>query len=142
LGTTLNSGVSLIFQIITISQPEYYLLESTMKNTILRTLIGAILLALAAGVVVAIIGLMLEWKTSIQFSNGFFWAGAILILIGVVSYQGYSQRTVDGPPEHLDPAERSNLWAADTFRGKNIMTFLGASGLLLFGMSFLIGRLF
>ena len=42
---------------------------------------------------------------------------------------------MNGPPVYLDPAERSNLWAADTFRGKNLMAFLGISGLLLFGLS-------
>ena len=64
-----------------------------MKNTILRILISAILFALISCIVVTIIGLMLGWKTSTQFSDGFFWAGAIMIFIGFVSYQGYSQRT-------------------------------------------------
>ncbi len=113
-----------------------------MKNTILRILIGAILLSLISGIVVAIIGSMLGWKTSIQFSDGFFWAGVILIAIGVISYQGYSRRTSEGPAVSLDPADRANLWAADTFRGKNLLAFFGISGLLLFGGAFLVGRLF
>jgi hypothetical protein len=113
-----------------------------MKNTIRRILIGAILFALISGVVVTIIGLMVGWKTSTQFSNGFFWAGAIMILIGFVSYWGYSQRTIDGLSDYLDPAERSKLWAVDTFRGKNLLAFLGISGLLLFGLSLLVARLF
>ena len=113
-----------------------------MKNTSLRILISAILFSLMSGIVVSIIGLMLGWKTSTQFSDGFFLAGVIMIAIGLISYQGYSQRSIDGPPVHLDPAERSNLWAADTFHGKNLMAFFGISGLLLFGLSFLVGRLF
>lgn len=113
-----------------------------MKNTILRSLIGASLFALIACIGVTILGLMLGWKTSIQFSNGLFWAGALMILIGFVSYQGYSQRTREESMVSLDPAERSNLLAADTFRGKNIMAFLGISGLLLFGLSLLVGKLF
>jgi hypothetical protein len=120
-----------------------------MKNTILRILISAILFSLMSGIVVAIIGLMLGWKTSTQFSDGFFWAGAIMIAIGLISFQGYSQRTSSTPsvmpPVYSDPAERSNLWVADTFHGKNLMAFLGISGLLLFGLSFLtilVGRLF
>ena len=120
-------------------------MESAMKNTIRRILIGAILFSLISGIVVSIIGLMLGWKTSTQFSDGFFWAGAIMIFIGLISFQGYSQRTSDGPPDYLDPAERSSLWAADTFHGKNLMAFLGISGLLLFGLSFLttlVGRRF
>jgi len=125
-----------------ISQPEYNLMESAMKNTILRILISAILFSLISGIVVSIIGLMLGWKTSTQFSNGFFWAGVIMISIGFISFQGYRQRTIDWPPVHSDPAERSNLWAADTFRGKNLVAVFGISGLLLFGLSFLILRLF
>ena len=113
-----------------------------MKNTILRILISAFLFSLISGIVVSIIGLMLGWKTSTQFSDGFFWAGAIMIIIGFVSYQGYSQRTMDGPPDYLDPAERSKLWTADTYRGKNLMAIFGISGLLLFGLSFLVLRLF
>ncbi|UCE00276.1 MAG: hypothetical protein JSV42_06005 [Chloroflexota bacterium] len=113
-----------------------------MKNPILRTLVSAILLALISVIVVSIIGLILGWKTSTQFSNGFFWAGAILISIGFISFQGYRQRTNEWPPVHLDPAERSSLWTADTFRGQNLMVTCGICGVLLFGLSFLILRLF
>ena len=112
-----------------------------MRNTILRILIRAILLALISGIVVSIIGLMQGWKTY-QFSDGFFWAGAIMILIGFVSLRGYSQRTMDWPPVHLDPADRASLWAADSFRGRVLTAVFGISGLLLFGLSFLVLRLF
>ena len=113
-----------------------------MKNPILRILISAILFSLLAGLVVAIIGFLLGWKSSTQFSDGFFVAGVLLIAIGLFSFQGYGQRSMDGPPVYLDPADRSKLWAADTFRGKNLMAFFGISGLLLFGLAFLVGRLF
>ena len=113
-----------------------------MKNTILRILISAILFSLISGIVVSIIGLMLGWKTYTQFSDGFFWAGAIMIFIGLISFQGYRQSTNDGPSVYLDPADRSNLWAADTSHGKNLMAVFGISGLLLFGLSFLVLRLF
>ena len=66
-----------------------------MKNPIWRILISAILFSLISGSVVAIIGLMLRWKTYTQFSNGFFVAGVIMILIGFISFQGYSQRATD-----------------------------------------------
>ena len=58
-------------------------MDSAMKNTIPRILISASLLSLIAGIVVTIIGLVLGWKTSIQFSDGFFWAGALMIFIGL-----------------------------------------------------------
>jgi hypothetical protein len=113
-----------------------------MKNTIRRILISAILFSLISGIVVSIIGLMLGWKTSAQFSDGFFWAGFIMIAVGFISFQGYSRRTNDGPSVYVDPADHSNLWAADTFHGKNLMAFLGISGLLLLGLALLVGRLF
>jgi hypothetical protein len=117
-------------------------MESVMKNTILRILISAILLSLISGIVVSIIGLILGWKTTTQFSDGFFLAGVIMISIGFISFQGYRQRTTDRLPLYLDPAKLSNFWDADTFRGKNIMVLFGISGLLLFGFSFLISMLF
>jgi hypothetical protein len=113
-----------------------------MKNTIRRILIGAILLAFTSGIVVVIIGLTLGWKTSAQFSDGFFWAGALMIFVGLINYQGYSQRPREESMVSLDLAERSNLWTADTFRGKNLMAAFGISGLLLFGLSLLILKLF
>ena len=119
-----------------------------MKNPILRILISAILFSLISGIIVAIIGLMLGWKTSTQFSDGFFWAGAIVISIGFVNLLGmFSQRTVSGlqysqSAVHLDMAERYKIWETDILHGYNLLAFLGTSGLLLFGLAILVGRLF
>jgi len=113
-----------------------------MKNTILRILIGAILFSLISGIVVLIIGSMRGWKTSTQFSDGFFWAGVVMIAIGFISFRGYSLGTINWPPVHLDPSDRAKLWVADAFRGKTLMAVFGISGLLLFGLSFLVSRLF
>ena len=122
-----------------------------MKNTILRILISAILFSLISGIVVAIIGLMRGWKAFTQFSDGFFWAGAIVISIGFVNLLGmFSQRTVSGlqysqSAVHLDAAERFKIWEADILHGYNLMAFLGISGLLLLGLAgltILVGRLF
>ena len=112
-----------------------------MKNTILRVLIGAIFFSLISGIVVSIIGIMHGWKAT-QFSDGFFWAGAIMILIGFVSFQGYNQRTTVWPPVPLDPPDRAKLWAADIFHGGILVAVFGISGLLLFGLSILVSRLF
>jgi hypothetical protein len=117
-------------------------MESAMKNTILRILIGAILFSLISGIVVSIIGLRLGWKASIQFSDGFFWAGAIMFLIGFISFRGYSQRATTWPPAYMDPADSAKLWVADAFHGKILLAVFGISGLLLFGLSFLVSRLF
>jgi hypothetical protein len=126
-------------------------MEDAMRNRILRILISAILFSLLAGIVVVIAGFILGWKTSTQFSDGFFWAGAIVISIGFVNLMGmFSQRTVAGlqysqSAVHLDAGERFKIWEADILRGYNLLAFLGISGLLLFGLSvlaLLIGRLF
>jgi hypothetical protein len=123
-------------------------MESAMKNTILRILIGAIRVSLISGFVVSVIGLMLRWKTSTQFSDGFFLAGIIMVAIAFVNAMGrvnqpnitYSQSALSS-----DRDERFKLWTADTFHGYNILAFLGISGLLLFGLAglaLLVGRLF
>jgi uncharacterized membrane protein len=113
-----------------------------MKHQILRILIKASLVSLIVGSLVVIIGLTREWKTPAEFSNGFFFAGAILIFIGLISYMGYSRGSLDAPAGHLDPAERSDLAVEDTSRGKRLMIFFTIPGVLLFGLSLLIARLF
>jgi hypothetical protein len=112
-----------------------------MKIPILRILTSAILFSLTSGIIVSIIGLMHGWKTSTQFSDGFFWAGAIIISLGFVNLLGLlSQRTVSGlkysqSAVHLDIAERSKIWESDILRGYNLLAILGISGLLLFGLA-------
>jgi hypothetical protein len=122
-----------------------------MKNPIVRILIRAILFSLILGVAITIIGLLRGWRTGTQFSDGFFWAGAILISIGFLNLRGaLSQRTVSGLQNsqsavHLDMAERFRIWEADAARGYNLLAFLGASGVLLLGLAglaILLGRLF
>ena len=122
-----------------------------MKNPVLRILISAILFSLLSGLVVSIIGLMLGWKTSTQFSDGFFWAGAIVISIGFVNLLGtFSQRTASATQYsrsavRLDMAELYKIWEADNLHGYHLLAFLGISGLLLFGLAglaILVGRLF
>lgn len=120
-----------------------------MKNPIVRVLIRAMLFALVCGIVIAIVGWRSGWQTYIQFSDAFFLTGGALISIGLLNLMGtFTQRTVAGLPYsqsavHLDAAERFKIWEADTLRGRNLLIFLGTSGLLLFGLSalaILIGR--
>jgi hypothetical protein len=119
-----------------------------MKNPIVHMLIKAALFSLLSGGVILIAGLALGWKTATQFSDGFFWAGAILISLGLLSVMG--RYTTAGGTQYsqamarLDPAERSSRWAEDTVQSHNILAFLGMSGLLLLGLSglaILIGNL-
>jgi hypothetical protein len=114
-----------------------------------RFLIRVILFSLLSGVVVLIIGFVRGWNTAAQFSDGFFYAGALMMCIGALSVIGGNQRPASEPythsGEHLSAAERSSLWAKDLLRNYNVVSFLGLSGLLQFGLSglaLLIGRLF
>jgi hypothetical protein len=123
-------------------------MENAIKNTIMRILISAILFSLISGIVVSITGLMLGWKTSTQFSDGFFWAGAIMISLGVLNIMGGRNQPTSGLQTsqsvvHLDKDEQFKLWAAYTLHGYNLLAFLGTSGLLLFGLAglaLLVGR--
>jgi hypothetical protein len=115
-------------------------MENAMKNTILRILISAILFSLISGIVVSIIGLILGWKTSTQFSDGFFWAGAIMISLGVLNIIGGRNQPTSGLQTSqsaipLDKDEQFKLWEASTLHGNNLLAFLGASGLLMFGLA-------
>jgi hypothetical protein len=126
----------------TVSPLERSAMRKAAIRAILHTLAGALLLSLISGTGVWLASLMLGWETAAQLSDGFFWTGALMIVFGFVSYQGYRQRSLSWPTTFLDPTERSNLWTADTFRGQNLMLIFGISGLLLLGFSFLVVRLF
>ena len=121
-----------------------------MKNLVLRILIKAILLSLIAAIVVTMIGLILGWKTSTQFSDGFTWAGGILSVIAFLNVYGMRNQDVGAgrqysPVNNLKEAEGFRLWTADTLRGYNLLAVLGTSALLLFGMAglaIMVGGLF
>lgn len=113
-----------------------------MKKNILHILIYILLVALISTMAVLAIGFLLGWNSSIQFSDGFFGAGAILIIFGFVSFQGYGYHTGSWPPVRMETGDRAKLWAADAFRGRRLMAIFGISGLLMFGLSILVMRLF
>jgi hypothetical protein len=113
-----------------------------MKNPILRTLISAILFSLVSCIVISTIGLILRWNSSAQFSDGFFWVGFLLVIIWLVTFQGYSHPTMEWPLVRLTSAGTANLWEVDSFHGNRIMTIFGIAGLLMFGMSILVMMLF
>ncbi len=126
-------------------------MENVKKSPILRVLTSAVVFSVISGIIVAIIGIILGWKTSTQFSDGFFWAGAILISLGFLSALGrmnqgtISEKQYRQSGDHADMAERSKQWAADISKGHNILAFLGTTGLLVFGMSalaILAGKVF
>lgn len=121
-----------------------------MKNSILRILVSATILALLCSFAVTIIGIKRGWTTAVQFSDGFFWAGVIVFSIGFLNLMGMrSQRTLAGLPYNqsavrMDMEERYRIWEADLFRGYKLLSLLGVSAIELFslsGLAILIGRL-
>ena len=125
-------------------------MKNTLKNTFLRVLISAILFSLISGILVSIFGLIAGWKTSIQFSNGFFEAGGVMLAIGFLAGFGMrnqigNARQPNSQPEANSTDEGFGLWVREILRGNNILFFLGISGLLLFGLAelaYLAGSLF
>jgi hypothetical protein len=53
---------------------------------ILRLLAITFALACVIGLVILLIGWLLHWNSTTQWSNGFFGAGAILIVFGLLTY--------------------------------------------------------
>jgi hypothetical protein len=98
--------------------------------------------------VTALVGWLLHWNTTTQFSNGFFGAGAILIVLGLFSVVGgfgmrsdfkmlYSQSAGD-----MNTLERSRRWIADMAQGYAFFSFLLLTGLFLIGFAILIPNVF
>jgi hypothetical protein len=121
--------------------------EKVMNKT-LRLLATTLVLACALGIITAAIGWLLHWNTPTQFSNGFFGAGAILIVLGVLSVMGgygmrsdfkllYSQSAGD-----MNTLERSKRWIADMAQGYGAFVFLLLAGVYLVGFAILIPNIF
>ncbi len=111
-----------------------------MGKKILRFLLIVIPITLIASIIVLISGLILKWETPAQFSDGFFIAGGILIVIGLTNLMGAHklEGTAGFPYARVDQFDRDEgfkLWTADLARGYNLFAFLGASGVLLFGLT-------
>jgi hypothetical protein len=91
--------------------------------------------------------LILRWDSPVKFSNGFFWAGTILITLGVLSVLGgfglrgrfdmqYAQSAGD-----MSLAERTKRWLADMIQGYNMLALFLLLGTLTVGISILVGSL-
>ena len=116
-----------------------------MKKTFLRLIISALCLSFIAGLITVGIGALLGWKTSTQFSDGLFIAGAIIMLIGAVSFIGRNISRADflylyaGSVGEESITERTRHWVADMTQGYNALILLFLSGGLLIGLSILVG---
>ncbi len=112
-------------------------------------LIGMILGTTALiSLAVLLIGYFLQWDDPFKFSNGFFMAGAILIVLGILSVTGgFTQRSNFGmlyseSAGQMNTNERNQRMLADMAQRYSAFVLLLVSGLLLMGISVALGSLF
>jgi hypothetical protein len=97
---------------------------------------------------VLLLGYFLSWSQPVQYSNGFFTAGAILVVLGFYSVAGgFAQRANFGmtyaeSAGQANLAERNQRTAAEITQRYGSMIFLGTTGLLLILIAVGIGRFY
>lgn len=114
-----------------------------MKNSITRILISAVVFSLLAAIIIVIIGVIRKWSTPEEFSNGFFWAGAIVLMAGAVNslsnlYQPTGSAHYMQSVGVVDRKENMRIWQEDVLHGYHLLAFLGIAGVLLLGYAVLI----
>lgn len=118
-----------------------------MKKLI-HSLVKSLIICGIVSILLVLVGLLLKWKSTIQFSNAFFWAGAILVVFGVLSiFGGYGMRSNFGviysqSAGDMNIVERTKQWIADTEQSYSIYILLLFSGVVLMLLSVLIGEIF
>ena len=109
-----------------------------------KILVTTVLIALA----VFLVGSFLHWNQPAQYSNGFFIAGAILIVLGVLSVAGgIAQRTnfdivYAETVGQANIAERNQRTIAEITQRYGSMIYLFVTGLLLILIAVGIGQFF
>lgn len=116
-----------------------------MKPTFIRMLLTAIVFGLGVGLLVALVGRLFGWSVPAQYSAALFAAGAILIVLGLLSiFGGYATRTnldelESQPATATDFAARSQRWVAEMTQGYGALVFLLLAGVALLLMALLAG---
>lgn len=114
---------------------------------ILKLLLLALAAACVMGAIVAGIGWLAQWQSATQFSNGFFFAGSAVIVLGVLNVMGsykmradfdvlYSQSAGD-----MNALKRSQRRIADTLQAYFASVLLFLVGAILIGFAILIPNL-
>jgi hypothetical protein len=116
-----------------------------MKNPILRLFVTTFLIALVIGAIVSIVGWLLGWDTSVQFSNGLFISGGLIVVLGVFSVAGgYNMRadphlTYAQSAGNMNLEQRAHRLVADMRQEYHVSIFLSLTGAFLIGMAVLVG---
>lgn len=88
-------------------------MEGTMrqKNSQLLKLTGTILgITFIISLIVLLIGFIVQWNTAKQFSNAFFIAGAIAVVLGLLSVSGGFAQRADFKMTYSESAGDANLF--------------------------------
>ena len=115
---------------------------------ILKLVLSTMVIAVAIGGLIALIGWLLKWKTATQFSDGFFLAGALIVVLGILSVMGgYSIRSSFGviysqSAGDMNTYERSKRWIADITQAYSVFVLLLLVGLYLIGFAVAIPGIF
>jgi hypothetical protein len=117
------------------------------KNTHILRLVRIVLgLTTLVSLIVLVFGLVSQWNTPVQFSNGFFIAGVLVIVLGLVSVAGgYDQRAEFNilyaqTMGESSLAERTQRMMAEIDQRYGTMIILVGVGILLIGVSVVIGQ--
>jgi hypothetical protein len=101
---------------------------------------------LVISLLILLVGFVYYWDSPVHYSNAFFFAGAILIVLGVFSVAGgFAQRSNFGIT-YVESAVQANLseggqrTSAGITQQYGVMIFLTITGLLLIGIAVLIGK--
>lgn len=115
-------------------------------GTVLLRLLGRISLTVGTiSLAVILIGNYYRWDNPVTFSNAFFTAGVIIIILGILSVAGgFVQRANFGityaeSAGQANLAERGQRIAAEIEQRYGVMVFLLLTGLLLVGIAILVG---
>lgn len=118
------------------------------KNThilrLARTILG---LTTLVSLILLVFGMISRWNTPVQFSNGFFIAGVFVIVLGLVSVAGGFDQRADYTVLYAQTmgeaslAERTQRMMAEIDQRYGSMIILVGAGILLLGISVVLGQL-
>ena len=114
-----------------------------MKKSCLGMLFNSVLVALAGGLIGTTIGWFMGWRTSRQFSDGLFWIGGIVMVLGLMSLIGgqgvranigmlYSESAAESL------ADRTRKWVVGLSEDYSAVIYLFLGGAILVGASVLV----